>query len=218
MKRSTPFNHVSRSALVLAVAAVTPVALAQDPTEVPDQGEIVIGGDVVAQVGEHFTLDYGDGVVTVEMDDWDDFNEAQMVNPGETVKVRGEIDRDLFELQTIEARSVYIEDRNAMYFASSADEEDSFAWSFGVADPQLAEEGTWFGITGLVTYIDGRKITVDTGLQDVTVDTAAMKYNPLDDVGYQQIDVGDRIHVSGTLDENLFVRNEVDAYAITSYQ
>ncbi|MCB1671925.1 MAG: hypothetical protein R3F41_17460 [Gammaproteobacteria bacterium] len=204
--------------LTLAIAALTPVALAQAPSATPDQSDIVIGGDVIAQVGQRFSLDYGDGVITVEMDDWDAFNEAQMINPGETVTVRGEMDRDLFELQTIEAKSVYVEDRGAKYFASSDDEEDAYTWAFGVADPDLADESTWFGISGLVTYIEGSQLTLDTGIQDVMVDTSEMPYNPLDDIGYQQINVGDTVYVSGTIDENLFVTNEVDAYAITSYE
>jgi len=46
---------------------------------------------------------------------------------------------------------------------------------------------------------------------DVVVDTKTMNFNPLDDAGYVQIQEGDRIHVSGEFDINLFDKNEVNA-------
>ncbi len=38
-----------------------------------------------------------------------------------------------------------------------------------------------------------------------------MSYNPLDDDGYQKIDVGDRVSVTGEIDKDLFESHKLDA-------
>jgi hypothetical protein len=38
-----------------------------------------------------------------------------------------------------------------------------------------------------------------------------MPYNPLDDEGYQKVDVGDRVSVTGTMDYDLFEGRELVA-------
>ncbi|WP_286829894.1 MULTISPECIES: NirD/YgiW/YdeI family stress tolerance protein [Kordiimonas] len=185
-----------------------------DPYEKPDQASIVLSGNVVSQVGDSFMLDFGDGLITVEMDDWDWHNEAARINPGETVTVRGEIDKDLYETKTIEASSVYVVDRATYYYASDTDEEDSAYWNYGFYDPKDAPEGTWFGLTGTVEKVKGTEFKLDTGLHQIMVETAHLAYNPLDDTGFQQVDVGDRVYVSGPLDKAFFDEAEVEATSV----
>jgi|AACY02.3.fsa_nt_gi hypothetical protein len=60
-----------------------------------------------------------------------------------------------------------------------------------------------------------RQLTLETGAYKISVDTIGMAYNPLDDEGYQQIDEGDRIYVSGAVDVGVFDENELAASAIT---
>ncbi len=61
---------------------------------------------------ERFRLDYGEGLIAVEMDDWDWYDEANPIKPGDRVNVYGRIDADLHQKRTIEADSVCVFDRN----------------------------------------------------------------------------------------------------------
>ncbi len=209
--------HVSCALGALLVAWVMPV-IGQQSVESDDGSYITIGGKVVSQAGKNFTLDYDNGTIVVEMDDWDSFNEAQAIKPGETVTVRGRIDVDLFENRTIEAESVYIADRHAQYFASAMDEEDALDWSYGIANPEFRKEGTWYSVSGTITHIDGTEFILDTGVNLLDVDTSTLDYSPFDDSGYQKLHVGDYVHVAGKLDEKVFENNEINAVAITSYE
>lgn len=208
--------------ILLSTSAVVGLAIAAggvyaaNPYEKPNQADITITGDVISQVGDEFTLDYGDGIITVEMDDWDWYNEAAWINPGETVTVRGEIDDDLYQIKTIEADSVYVFDRATYYYASDTDEEDSAYWTYSYYDPAMAPDGTWFGLAGTVSKVNDSEFTLDTGYNEVKIETSYLNYNPLDDIGFQQIDAGDRVYVTGELDRNFFDKNEIDANSIVT--
>lgn len=71
-------------------------------------------------------------------------------------------------------------------------------------------------IRGTVTSVDEleREFTVDTGIQQITVETAYLGYNPLDDSGYQKIDVGDRVSVTGEFDLSFIEGREFDADSV----
>lgn len=115
-------KHVSLLALTLGIAVGTP-AYAADPYAKPEDSWISISGTVVDPKADTFKLDYGDGVITVEMDDWDDDADAYVLLDGDRVTVYGMIDDGLFERTTIEANSVYVESLNSYFYASAADEE-----------------------------------------------------------------------------------------------
>src|SRR5687768_3293539 len=68
-----------------------------------DQNWINLEGRVVSKTPSAFVLDYGDGSVTVEMDDWDWFQEGQQLLVGDRVSVTGRVDRDLLDRATLEA-------------------------------------------------------------------------------------------------------------------
>ena len=71
-------------------------------------------------------------------------------------------------------------------------------------------------LSGQVETIDGREFTIDTGLREVRIDTIAMPYNPMDDKGFQQIEVGDWVSVSGQLDLDVFESREIMAESIVT--
>ena len=198
--------------LALATTAIALVfgapATAQNPYAQPDDSWISISGTVVAPTADSFMLDYGDGVVTVEMDDWDAWGDAYGLMDGDQVTVYGEVDDDLFEATTIEASSVYVEGLNTYYYASSADEEDAVTWI--VTTPVTVSQTT---IRGTVTDVDPAEgeFTVDTGEQELTVETEFLTYDPLDDLGYQQIDEGDRVSVTGMIDRDFFEGRVLEA-------
>lgn len=217
-------HNRSLSSWLLGVGALGLVALSSAPAmsanpyklKYQDQDWITVTGDVKTVSDEAFTLDFGDGMITVEMDDWDWFDEADLLKTDEKVTVYGRIDNGWYEAKKIEAGSVYAHDRATYYYANDADEEGDYSYySYYITYPTTVPDGTWMSVSGEVTDINRRELTLDTGAYKVSVDTIGMAYNPLDDKGYQQIDKGDRIYVSGEVDLNVFDENELSASAIT---
>lgn len=85
---------------------------------------ISISGTVKTVSPDIFLLDYGDGIIKVEMDDGDRDADAYKLIEGDTVTVNGMIDDDFYEATKIEAASVYVEKLGTYFYASSVDEED----------------------------------------------------------------------------------------------
>ncbi len=192
------------------LALMASPALAQDPYAMKDQAWISISGTVTATEPDAFFLDYGDGTVIVEMDDWDWYHEGQKLLSGDRVTVYGEIDDDLFETTTIEASSVYVENLNSYFYASSADEEDSF---YTVTLPIIPAQMT---VRGMVTSVDPNEgeFTIATEKRLLTVETDALSYDPLDEKGWQKIEIGDRVSVRGEMDRDLFEGRELVADSV----
>jgi len=67
---------------------------------------------------------------------------------------------------------------------------------------------------GTVTSINGREFTIDTRPRQLTVDTIMMSYNPLDDIGYPRIDVGDYVSVTGEMDYDTWTGRELTADSV----
>lgn len=203
------------SSSLLALAAL---GGAQDPETAPDETWISLTGNVVSSSVQDFTLEYGEGLIRVEMDDWDWYDEAQRIVPGERVTVYGRIDDGLYEQRSIEADSVYVFERNTFFYANDVDEEGDytafphFVYGYGRTLP----DGSWMTISGTVQAVDGREFTLDNGFRKVVVDTDEMAYNPLDDLGFQKVDEGDRVSVTGTLDNDFFEKDELKAETIVS--
>ena len=195
--------------LALAALLIAP-ANAQDPYAQPDDTWISISGTVQEVFPDAFTLDYGDGLVTVEMDDGDRDADGYKLLEGDKVTVSGLIDDDFFEATTIEAASVYVESIGTYFYASAMDEEDTFVT---VTTPVVVGFTTVQGTVTSVEPLDDEFI-VNTGLRAIQVETEEMPYDPLDDEGYQRIEVGDRVSVTGTMDADLFEGRELVADSV----
>lgn len=185
-------------------------AMAEDPYAKPDDTWISISGTVDTVRPDSFTLDYGKGVITVEMDDGDRDADAYKLVKGDKVTVNGKIDDDLFETRTIEAGSVYVESLDTYFYASAADEEDTFVT---VTAPVVISQTI---VQGKVTEVSGDEFVVDAGLRKVRVDVSKMPNDPLDDEGYQKIKVGDRVSVIGKMDGDLFEGRELMAQSVVT--
>lgn len=199
--------------LVLAACVAQP-ALAEEsemqkrqpnPYTKADGTWISISGVVKNVRPNTFALDYGKGVISVEMDDGDRDADAYALLDGDKVTVNGRIDDDFFQTTTIEASSVFVEKLGTHFFASSIDEEDGY---FALDVPVIVARTT---VSGKVTAIEGDELVLDTGLRKLRVDVEAMPYDPLDDEGYQKIEVGDVVRVSGTMDPGFFDGRELSA-------
>jgi len=207
MKRTT-LSLAIASTLALAPAA----ALAEEsPYLAADGSWITLSGKVTSTTADSFKLDYGEGLVTVEMDDWDWFEESGEVLPGDEVTVYGEVDDDTFESAKIEANSVYVDSLGTYFYASDADEES-------VNDLDIAPtiDLGQIVLTGTVTGVDGSEFTIDSGDQKMTVDTASMPYDPMDDEGYQKIEKGDQVTVTGDMETDTLEAAELMADSVVT--
>jgi len=183
----------------------------KDPYKMADNTWITISGEVESVDADTFMLDYGDGYVIVEMDDGDRDADAYKLLKGDKVTVSGRVDDDFLETTKIEAGSVYVENTGTTFFSSSVDEETSESLVATVSVPVVVAETI---VQGTVTDVDEHEFTVDAGVTDLRVDVNEMLYNPLDDEGYQKIDVGDRVNVAGNIDNDLFEGNELMADSV----
>lgn len=198
---------------VLLTLALTLPACAADPQTSPDNTWITVSGTVDTVTPNTFTLDYGEGMITVEMDDGDRDADAYKLLKGDKVTVTGIVDDDLYEKRTIEASRVYVEKLNTYFYASPVDEEDTV---ITISSPVVLAEVSF---QGTVTKIVGsEEFKLDTGLREVTVEVDALPYNPLDDVGYPQIEVGDRVRASGRMDYDLFEGRELVADSVIIFR
>jgi len=175
----------------LAGALLSLPLAAQDPYAKPDDTWISISGEVETVSPDAFTLDYGDGMITVEMDDGDRDADGYKLLKGDRVTVYGVIDDDLFETRSIEASSVYVENLGTYFFASAVDEEDILVT---LTTPIVVSE---LVVQGTVTNVGMDQFSIDTGTREITVEIDELPYNPLDDEGYQKIREGDVVSVTG---------------------
>lgn len=178
-------------------------------------GEFVTAsGKVFAVTADSFKLKTDKTTIHVEMDDYDwDADGYKLVN-GDQVVVNGRIDNDFLEKKKIEAGSVYVKGLNTYFYANSDDEEGAPFLTNSYAYIETLPENAFVDIQGKVTSIDDRVFVLNTGLRKVKVDTKNLLYNPLDNVGFTKIKKGDRVKVSGIVDENFFGKKEIDANSI----
>ncbi len=226
MKQKMLFNLKTATAVLgLAGGAIGASAVQAGDTmtapELLDNNDpIALTGRITSKGHETFELKYdGQNTITVEMDDWDRFDEATFANVGEQVTVYGLIDHDLFETRKIEAGSLYSHDRSAYFTANSTDEEDFFGYySFAPTriDLETVKDDAWIGVRGYVEEVDGDEFTLRLGSGSITVDTDDMSYNPLDDEGLMRVKAGDMVYVSGSMDRDFFEDKEIDARRIVT--
>jgi uncharacterized protein YdeI (BOF family) len=206
--------YKTMTTLLTAVALTALPLYASNPYTKADDTWISISGTVDSVEPDSFLLDYGDGMITVEMDDGDRDADGYKLVKGDKVTVNGRIDDDFFETTTIEAASVYVENLGTYFYASSLDDEDVFLryWSPIVA-PILVSRTV---VQGTVTDVDDEEFTLHNGARAIRVEVEQMPYNPLDDKGYQKIEVGDRVSVTGDIDHDLFEGRELVADSIVT--
>lgn len=183
--------------------------MAQNPYAHANQTWITLSGEVKNVTADSFVLDFGSGSITVEMDDGDRDADAYKLDPGDKVTVNGMIDDDFFEKTTIEASSVYVEKLGTYFFASAADEEDPY---IEFVTPVIVSSIT---VQGIVTAVGEHEFKLDNATRTVTVEVDKMPYNPLDNEGYQKIEVGDIVRARGTLDKKFLDGNELVAESVT---
>lgn len=204
MKNTRILTFASFTLFALPAVAVNPYAM-------EDNSWISINGEVTSVTADAFELDYGDGQITVEMDDGDRDADGYKLMMGDEVRVSGMIDDDFYDLTTIEASSVYVKNIDTYFYASAMDEEDI---GYSITSPSVTDTV----VQGTITSVDvnGEQFTLDSGLQELTVEVDELTYNPLDDEGFQQLDVGDRVSVQGSIDHDFFEGRVFEANYVTT--
>lgn len=200
--------------MVAVLALSLPAYAARENLPAYSDGDfITLTGTVKSLAGDQFTLDYGNGQIRVDMDDWDWYSDAtKRLKIGERVTVAGYVDKNFFSRKQIDAKTVYLPNRYAFYYFSGLNPVNPFYYDWYDMPP----DGAWLSVAGTVKDVQGREFTLDTGLNEYRVDTKDMAYNPMDDDNYQNVDTGDRVRVSGTLDKKLFDTREVEANRIVT--
>lgn len=177
-----------------------------------DGETITVSGIVTTVEADAFRLKTKNKNIIVEMDDWDADADGFKLKKGDRVVVRGAADKDLFQKNTLEAGSVYVENLNSYFYASAADEEGApVLLSTSIYNTQKLPEGAYVDLIGNVKAVIGRDLTLDTGVRELTVSTDDLIFNPLDNQGQVQVDVGDQIRVGGLVDEGYFNRRAIKA-------
>ncbi|MDV6316776.1 DUF5666 domain-containing protein [Idiomarina sp. HP20-50] len=206
-----------RTTLALSTLALSISVAAQNFENKPDQTWISVSGTAIETNPSSFMLDYGDGQITVEMDDWEWFEEeGHGLIEGDNVTVYGEVDDDFAENAKIEASSVYLEDLGTYFYANSADEESGEPNK--TLDVIAMDTTNIVDLNGTVSSVNNaeEEFTIDNGIQQWTIDVSGMDYNPLDKKGFQQIEKGDYVSVSGEFSNNLVESLEIEAERVTT--
>jgi uncharacterized protein YdeI (BOF family) len=194
---------------LISAFLAAPAAAEENPYAMADNAWISMSGEVESVDPDEFVLDYGDGSVIVEMDDGDRDADAYKLMKGDDVTVSGLVDDDFFETTTIEASSVYVDKLGTYFYASAVDEEDDFVT---VHTPVIMSETI---VQGTVKEVNDEEFVVDTGFHELTVEVEEMAYNPLDDQGYQKVEAGDVVSVTGDMDDDFFEGRELVADTVT---
>lgn len=208
---------MNRPPLSLAIAAAltaAPVHAEEGPYLHPDDSWISLNGTVVEVDEQGFTLDYGRNTVEVTMDNWNWFTATGDALQGDRVTVYGEIDADAFEKSTIDADSLFVESMGTYFY------EASVAGERGIQAvdtmPQTPIDVGDTVVTGTVTSTESGQFTINSGRKKITVDASQMIYDPMDDKGYQQIDEGERVTVTGVMESDLLQTRELVADTIVT--
>lgn len=163
-----------------------------------DSAWISVDGTVQSVAPHSFVLDYGEDTITVEMDDGDRDADGYQLMQGDKVRVAGRVDHNLFTDTTIEAGSVFVENIGTYFFASAVDDEDRM---LTYTHPLTISTTT---LRGTVEEVNENDFTVRSPGGEIQVSTDRLGYDPLDEAGYQRIEEGDLVLVTGNMDAGFF--------------
>lgn len=204
------------AALSLALSG-TVMADTVNPYDEADDTQITMSGTMTDIDGDEFVLNYGDGSIAVELEDWGRDADDLGFNDGAEVTVFGEIDNDLFSASTIEAEAIYLKSSATYYYAAEdADEHSHKAYMWSGPDTYKLSDMTLRGRV-VSTDVDDGKFTIAVGNGDeVTISTAALDYDPLKGELRNPVDTGDWVRVAGRLDFEFFEGKVLRAESVST--
>ena len=165
------FSRFAAAALIIASLGGGLQAQQTSPYRLKNGDEIKLAGKVSNAKANTFLLDYGRGSITVELDDYDSYEEGLNIVDGDQVVVTGKVDADSGQKRTIEARRVLIPAIDLEIFASATDEEDTASKAF----TQSLTDGTEVDLRGIIKNIDKKVITIQSSKGRVEVHLGSVK-------------------------------------------
>ncbi len=178
-------------------------ARAQTPNPAGEPEWISVSGTVVSTHSDSFRLDYGQGIVTVSVDNWDWLRGGRELIANHRVMVFGRVDETVQNKRMLRAAGMYDEDLSTYYDIARWDPETRGLWTM---TKPLAPG--YIEVAGRVARVSGRELVLSSGMR---VDTRKLGYDPVDDKGYPQIGLGDRIKVAGYLAKDILESPELVA-------
>lgn len=199
--------------LTASFLSVPAIAFAQEKLPSYDDGAyVMLTGTAQNVEDDSFELRHENGVIGVEMEDWGwEQDLSNYIVDGEQIVVSGTIDDDWFSDREIEANNVYVDDDSMYYYvydvypAYSNTAEESKNRTASTTD---YEEGTYVTSRGTVQEVSAESFTMASNGQNMKVYVSKLSYDPLDGAGLSR---GDRVFVSGEIDEGFFNDNEIEA-------
>ncbi|MDT8408117.1 MAG: S1 RNA-binding domain-containing protein [Wenzhouxiangellaceae bacterium] len=214
----SPFVKTLLAMFVLGLAAACAVGpdSAAEPTGEPAPGRltetlVTLSGTVTSvPSSRQFELDYGERSVTVDMSGFEP--DVFDLRQGDKVLVTGFVDDELLVSRFLEATSLHIERLHTAFYAQPLDQETMPA----IMQFPVIAEGTI--VSGRVTEIRNGEFSIDTGLREIIVDVREMANDPLDDEGYQKVEVGDYVSVTGGFYTDIFADRQLEAEGIVTIE
>ncbi|MFN3233385.1 MAG: hypothetical protein ACE363_14675 [Alphaproteobacteria bacterium] len=126
---------------------------------------------------------------------WNWHAEHRLVSVGDNVKIEG------FQTPAgpIEARVLYLKDRNTYYYNMGENGED-VTISLVPGPVTLV----WLELTGIVEATTESGLVINTGRREVAVDTSQMPSDPLRRQGKRDVEIGDVVTIAGKIEYHLF--------------
>jgi|GEM_PF-221772 uncharacterized protein YdeI (BOF family) len=192
-----------------------------------NESHVMLNGMITEVRDDEFDLNYGEGIITVELDQWgwDDVDMAYL-RSGDEVTVNGMIDDDLFEGREIKADNLYLnrefvylvpaDQQNKQAMNKSQENKNTRANRNRSINVDAMEDGSYITMTGVVVEQNGDEFTLSGNGQNMRVDTNELDYNPFDDDGLQRIRKGDRVQVYGAIDDGFFDTRKIEADRVIS--
>jgi len=185
-----------------------------DDTAALDDTFITLNGTVSAVEPDSFVLDSGGGEVVVTLAEGGPDLGERGLHEGDAVSVFGIVDDGLFGSKTIEAAGVYVDRLDRTFYASVVGDDDARQRSFleltRSRNPfQIVVQGT---VTDVSENQDGLTIAMGDETLDVRVEPEALVQT--DDVTSREIAVGDRVSVTGRVEESFFDERRIAATVV----
>tara|TARA_B100002049_G_scaffold228224_1_gene202555 strand:+ start:350 stop:1075 length:726 start_codon:yes stop_codon:yes gene_type:complete len=174
---------------------------------------ITLTGEVTAVDSHFFTLDYGDGEIFVELHDTDLDVEAYAELEDEEVMVTAKLDDGMFSEDRIIAQSVYVSDMDTIYLADEVDQASADLY-LSVANAIDIDEEEMV-LVGTVKSIGKQALQLEVGDATLTVELDDLDDGPIDEDGYLTLMKGERVRVTGELEEDFFNTFTVEAEGLT---
>lgn len=170
---------------------------------------ITLTGEVSAVDSKFFTLDYGDGHIFVELRDTDLDTQAYAEIEGKDVMVTAQLDESMLSKERLVAQSVIVEGMDTVYLAKSVDQASADLYLSTASNIDFDDEE--MVLVGTVKSIGKEALQIEVGDSTLTVELDELEDAPVDVNGYLSLSKGERVRITGELEDDFFNRFTVEA-------